>query len=139
MPISKALYDEEELEEERRLMYVAITRAKERLYLLNAGKRMLYGNIQMNPPSRFISEIRENLLEKEERKQDVINSVKSKLLYGDDDSTNNELKKGDIVMHITYGKGVIIDIDEKFITIAFNHKVGTRKFLKNYKGIRKVN
>ena len=73
------------------------------------------------------------------RKQDAINSVKSKLLYGDDDSTNNELKKGDIVMHITYGKGVIIDIDEKFITIAFNHKIGTRKFLKNYKGIRKVN
>ena len=138
MPISKALYDESELEEERRLMYVAITRAKERLYLLNAERRMLYGNIQVNPPSRFISEIRDELLEKEEKKKDTISTIKSKLLYGDDDKTNNELKKGDIIMHITFGKGVIIDIDDKFITIAFNHKVGTRKFLKNYKGIRKV-
>ena len=70
MPISKALYDDEELEEERRLMYVAITRAKEKLYLLNAGRRMLYGNMQMNPPSRFISEISDNLLDKEETKNE---------------------------------------------------------------------
>ena len=71
MPISKALYDDEELEEERRLMYVAITRAKEKLYLLNAGRRMLYGNMQMNPPSRFISEISDNLLDKEETKNEM--------------------------------------------------------------------
>ena len=43
-------------------MYVAITRAKEKLYLLNAGRRMLYGNMQMNPPSRFISEISDNMI-----------------------------------------------------------------------------
>ena len=138
MPISKALYDEGDLEEERRLMYVAITRAKEKLYLLNATRRMLYGSIQMNLPSRFISEISDNLLDKEEERKEM-HSIKSKLLYDEENSKNTaEFKKGDIVTHLTFGKGVIIDIDDKFITIAFHHRFGTKKFLKNYKGIRKV-
>ena len=137
MPISKAIYDEEELEEERRLMYVAITRAKEKLYLLNAGRRMLYGNMQMNPPSRFISEISDNLLDKEETKNEM-HSLKTKLLYSDDNSSSEEFKNGDIVTHLTFGKGVVVSVDDKFITIAFHQRFGVKKFLKNYKGIRKV-
>lgn len=137
MPISKALYDDEELEEERRLMYVAITRAKEKLYLLNAGRRMLYGNMQMNPPSRFISEISDNLLDKEETKNEM-HSLKTKLLYSDDNSSSEEFKNGDIVTHLTFGKGVVVSVDDKFITIAFHQRFGVKKFLKNYKGIRKV-
>lgn len=137
MPISKALYDDEELEEERRLMYVAITRAREKLYLLNAGRRMLYGNMQMNPPSRFISEISDNLLDKEETKNEM-HSLKTKLLYSDDNSSSEEFKNGDIVTHLTFGKGVVVSVDDKFITIAFHQRFGVKKFLKNYKGIRKV-
>lgn len=137
MPISKALYDDEELEEERRLMYVAITRAKEKLYLLNAGRRMLYGNMQMNPPSRFISEISDNLLDKEENKNEM-HSLKTKLLYSDDNTSGEEFKNGDIVTHLTFGKGVVVSVDDKFITIAFHQRFGVKKFLKNYKGIRKV-
>lgn len=137
MPISKALYDDEELEEERRLMYVAITRAKEKLYLLNAGRRMLYGNMQMNPPSRFISEISDNLLDKEETKNEM-HSLKTKLLYSDDNNSGEEFKNGDIVTHLTFGKGVVVSVDDKFITIAFHQRFGVKKFLKNYKGIRKV-
>ena len=137
MPISKALYDDEELEEERRLMYVAITRAKEKLYLLNAGRRMLYGNMQMNPPSRFISEISDNLLDKEETKNEM-HSLKTKLLYSDDNTSCEEFKNGDIVTHLTFGKGVVVSVDDKFITIAFHQRFGVKKFLKNYKGIRKV-
>ena len=133
MPISKALYDDEELEEERRLMYVAITRAKEKLYLLNAGRRMLYGNMQMNPPSRFISEISDNLLDKEETKNEM-HSLKTKLLYSDDNTSGEEFKNGDIVTHL----GVVVSVDDKFITIAFHQRFGVKKFLKNYKGIRKV-
>ena len=135
MPISKALYDDEELEEERRLMYVAITRAKEKLYLLNAGRRMLYGNMQMNPPSRFISEISDNLLDKEETKNEM-HSLKTKLLYSDDNTSGEEFKNGDIVTHLTFGKGVVVSVDDKFITIAFHQRFGVKKFLKNYKGIR---
>ena len=137
MPISKALYDDEELEEERRLMYVAITSAKEKLYLLNAGRRMLYGNMQMNPPSRFISEISDNLLDKEETKNEM-HSLKTKLLYSDDNTSGEEFKNGDIVTHLTFGKGVVVSVDDKFITIAFHQRFGVKKFLKNYKGIRKV-
>jgi DNA helicase II / ATP-dependent DNA helicase PcrA len=59
-PHSRALYDQSEMEEERRLMYVGMTRAREELYLLCATSRMLYGGVQHNPPSRFLSEIDAN-------------------------------------------------------------------------------
>ncbi len=137
LPHVNSLYEESELEEERRLMYVAITRAKEKLYFLNAQKRMLFGRLTMNPPSRFISEINSELLDVENQKLET-NKVNKSILYDEDGSSSSKFRKGDIVMHITYGKGVILDIDDRFITIAFNHRIGTKKILKNYKGIRKV-
>jgi DNA helicase-2/ATP-dependent DNA helicase PcrA len=57
MPNSRALYDQTEMEEERRLCYVGMTRAKSELYMLHATTRLLYGGVQHNPPSRFLSEI----------------------------------------------------------------------------------
>ena len=62
-PHAKSLIDKTQMEEERRLCYVGMTRAKEALYLLFAGKRLLYGNIAVNPPSRFLSDLPENLTE----------------------------------------------------------------------------
>ncbi|HSH18686.1 MAG TPA: UvrD-helicase domain-containing protein [Candidatus Saccharimonadales bacterium] len=59
-PHSRALYDQNEMEEERRLMYVGMTRAREELYLLCATSRMLFGGVQHNPPSRFLAEIDAN-------------------------------------------------------------------------------
>jgi len=56
-PHSRALYDQFEMEEERRLCYVGMTRAREELYMICATSRMLYGGQQHNPPSRFLSEI----------------------------------------------------------------------------------
>lgn len=61
-PLSRAAEDEDELEEERRLAYVGITRAEKRLYLTNAISRMLYGRRQMNPVSRFVNEISDDLI-----------------------------------------------------------------------------
>jgi len=61
-PHSQSLGEMAELEEERRLCYVAVTRAMEKLYFSNAGLRMYFGNIQANPPSRFLAEIPKNLL-----------------------------------------------------------------------------
>jgi len=61
-PHARTLQDEDEIEEERRLCYVGITRAKEKLYISHAGRRMLYGNTQANAPSRFLREIPEHLL-----------------------------------------------------------------------------
>ena len=123
------------IEEERRLCYVGFTRAKERLYLTNARKRMLYGKTTSNAPSRFISEIQGDVLEtlnssvKEEK---VINKEE---LYSD---TDVEYKKGDLVMHTIYGKGVVIDVDEKFVNIAFAKNFGIRKLMKNHKSLKKI-
>src|SRR3990170_5908940 len=71
-PHIRSLGDPDQLEEERRLCYVGITRARERLYLLNAWSRSLWGGFGHNPPSRFLSEIPEELLRQEEKKQDSI-------------------------------------------------------------------
>ncbi|MGM9906925.1 DNA helicase PcrA [Limosilactobacillus sp.] len=62
-PLSRAIQEADELEEERRLAYVGITRAKKKLYLTNAFSRLLYGRIQRNEPSRFVEEINPDLLE----------------------------------------------------------------------------
>ena len=62
-PHLRALTEPEELEEERRLAYVGITRARERLYVSHAWSRMLFGSTQYNPPSRFLDEIPEELIE----------------------------------------------------------------------------
>ncbi|MBE6148022.1 MAG: ATP-dependent DNA helicase PcrA [Firmicutes bacterium] len=138
LPHSNSIYEEGGLEEERRLMYVAITRAKEKLYLLNAQKRMLYGRLTSNPPSRFITEISDNLLDVEQKKEGP-SLLRRTLLYDEETSEkSSEYKAGDIVMHITFGKGVITSVDDKFLTIAFSHRYGVKKLLKNYKGIRKV-
>lgn len=136
LPHQNALYDAEQLEEERRLMYVAITRAKEKLYLLNAEKRMLYGKLSANMPSRFISEIRDTLLDIEKKELEKV-KVNTSLLYNDEDLAE-EFNKGDIVMHLSFGKGIVTNVDDRFVTIAFSVRIGTKKFLKNYKGIRKV-
>ena len=61
-PLSRAMLEEDELEEERRLAYVGITRAQNKLYLTNAYSRMLYGRRQNNPESRFVTEINPELL-----------------------------------------------------------------------------
>ncbi|MCM3620253.1 DNA helicase PcrA [Sutcliffiella horikoshii] len=70
-PHSRSLFEEAEMEEERRLAYVGITRAEEQLYITNAQMRTLFGRTNINPPSRFIKEIPEELLESEENKEAV--------------------------------------------------------------------
>ena len=134
LPHANSIYNEDDIEEERRLMYVAITRAKERLYFLNSQRRMLYGKLTSNPPSRFIDEIRKELIE-EEKKEPV--KLNKKMVYNNT-IDNQEFNKGELVTHETFGKGVVTDVDERFVTIAFSFKIGSKKFLKNYKGIRKV-
>ena len=134
MPHSMSLNEESELEEERRLCYVGITRAKERLYITNAKRRMLFGNTSMNPPSRFIAEIDNNLIEKEESKTE--NKVFNKTNFYEGDRI--DYKHGEIVMHASFGKGVVVDNDERFVTVAFDKRFGIKKFLNNYQGLRRI-
>lgn len=134
MPHSMSLNEESELEEERRLCYVGITRAKERLYITNAKRRMLFGNTNMNPPSRFIAEIDSNLIEKEESKTE--NKVFNKTNFYEGERI--DYKHGEIVMHASFGKGVVVDNDERFVTVAFDKRFGIKKFLNNYQGLRRI-
>src|SRR5437588_5351605 len=60
-PHARSLEDPQQMEEERRLCYVGITRAKEHLYLVHAARRTFYGNTMVNPPSRFLTDIPERL------------------------------------------------------------------------------
>lgn len=97
----------EEIEEERRLCYVGITRAKERLYLTNAVNRLLYGYERSNPPSRFLQEIPVDII----RSPHQIEVVECKL------------EEGDTVIHQKFGMGVITSIDieneDQIATIDF--------------------
>ena len=131
MPHSNSFCEENGIEEERRLCYVGITRAKERLYLTNAKSRMLYGKDMINPPSRFIEEINKEYIESNTQEDKKINKD---LLY---DSDGVEYKSGEIVQHLSFGKGVVIGCDERFVTVAFDKRFGIKKFLKNYKGLKK--
>lgn len=120
------------IEEERRLCYVAITRAKEKLYLVNALRRMLYGKTSVNMPSRFINEIDKDLIDAPEKK--MINMKFNKKEAFNDD---NGLKTGDNVIHDIYGPGVVVNVDKSIATIAFKGQ-GIKKLMKNHKSIKKV-
>lgn len=130
-PHSNCFEDDKELEEERRLCYVAITRAKEKLWLVNAKRRTFFGNINMNPESRFIGEINSNLLEKDFENENKISFTKMV-------NENEEYSVGEKVVHDTFGNGIIIGVDKSILTIAFPHPIGIKKLLKGHKSINKL-
>ncbi len=129
------LEGDEGIEEERRLCYVGFTRAKERLYLTNAKRRMLYGKTSVNSPSRFIDEINKDVLETSNLSIKEEKVIDKNELYSED---MQEFNNGDIVMHTIYGKGVVIGVDAQFVSIAFAKNFGVRKILKNHKGLKKL-
>jgi len=126
------------IEEERRLCYVAITRAKKNLWMLNAKRRMLFGNAQANMPSRFMDEIDMRYMETENNKTSLVDRVvnfrKEDKFRKDDVS----LDTGDHVHHDTFGEGVVIMCDKTLVTIAFPHPHGVKKMMKNHKSLTKV-
>jgi len=133
-PHNRALTDPVELEEERRLAYVGITRAKERLVLSHAWSRSLFGNTNYNPPSRFLAEIPDELIEREGNTDSGADSqrysYRSQAERGYAPTTrlsrtgpsvtptssaqlqteNHGLRVGDEIVHPTFGEGIIIDI-----------------------------
>ena len=130
-PHINSLDSDDDLEEERRLCYVAITRAKKNLYLLNAKRRLIYGNTNINPPSRFINEIDARYLESD------IKSEKPKIIKKSMIDKDATYKVGEKVIHDIYGEGIIINVGS-VITIAFSHKYGIIKIMKGHKSIKKV-
>ena len=133
-PHINCLESRDELEEERRLAYVAITRAKKKLFIINARSRLLYGKVDSNVPSRFIAEIGEDLFD-QIKKDGIIKETLKK--ENRNIEKENDLKPGDVITHEKYGMGVVINIEGPIATISFS-KDGVKKILKNHKSISKI-
>ena len=133
-PHMNSFESQDQLEEERRLCYVAITRAKKRLWLVNAEVRAIYGNKVKNPESRFIKEIDSKLLNTdkfiplEEKNSNIVETVDNSVEY----------KIGEHIYFDMYGEGVIVGIKDKVLTVAFKHPYGIKMLIKGHKKIRKV-
>lgn len=118
-PHSRALYDQSEMEEERRLCYVGMTRAKEELHMISASTRMLYGGLQHNPPSRFLADIDGKAIQND-KIEPTIDFESSQI---DEPRYIPELSEGDNVKHQIFGKGVVIGISGEEATIKFNNVI----------------
>ncbi|MGN1420013.1 MAG: ATP-dependent helicase [Eubacterium sp.] len=158
-PGSQSMYSEEELEEERRLAYVGITRAKEKLYLVNAQQRMLYGTTSRNMPSRFIREIPSDVIEDVSTRvhsTNVSRFASLKTAHAPTSSSAHKFgqagnvsaqphadyKVGDTVVHKSFGTGTILSLqpmgNDTLMEVAFD-KAGTKKMMANFARLEKVN
>lgn len=133
-PHSRAFFDQDELEEERRLCYVGMTRAREELYMTHAAGRMLYGSVQHNPPSRFLADIDGSAQEEvapmfgygmNTPAQPFAPMNIDEPRYVPEDS---ELEIGDSVRHKVFGTGQVVAIDGSTVSISFSGR-----------GIKKLN
>ena len=135
-PHSRSLLSSDELEEERRLCYVAITRAKKKLWLVGAKRRVIFGLDNVNPISRFVREISDEYIDKEDATNLFVNQSKFDYESNIDDSIEYSL--GDKVVHDMFGEGVIVNISDTVLTIAFPYPNGIKMIRKGHKSIRKV-
>ncbi len=137
LPHSRAFLSVSDLEEERRLMYVGVTRAKKCAYLTYAKHRMLFGSIQANPPSRFLGEIPEELLHRSEEEYTFEENTFSFEKTGVFLKRNREKKQqkkenfvdGERVEHTSFGEGIVVSQNEELYVIVFQ-KVGIKKISK---------
>ncbi len=159
-PSSRSLDSEADIEEERRLAYVAITRARKRLYLSSAQQRMLFGSTSFNKPSRFISELPAETVDKqsertatdpvktERRREPSVSSFASQMagLKASRPSTGaassaQSFAVGERVYHNIFGEGTVLKAttmsNDTMLEIAFE-KVGTKKIMANYAKIKKL-
>lgn len=156
-PSHQSMFEQDEVEEERRLMYVAVTRAKERLIISNARSRILLGYSSFNKPSRFLSEIPSELLDKVDSKEErYIPSAKKAASYGrtisavsatnvgigsHSEAVNTTYKAGDTVFHKVFGKGLVLSVkpmgNDTLVEVAFD-KVGTKKLMSNFAPLKPV-
>ncbi|MDD6098856.1 MAG: 3'-5' exonuclease [Oscillospiraceae bacterium] len=160
-PSSRSFDSEEDLEEERRLAYVAITRARKKLILTSAGQRLLYGQTQHNITSRFMREIGSSLIEKHDNNAALKSSsaseksgvsaihsatlqqqlARNKMFAGNNTKSSVEYNTGDRVAHNTFGEGTVLSVrkmaNDALLEIAFD-KVGTKNIMANFAKMRKL-
>lgn len=162
-PGNQSIYSEEDLEEERRLAYVGVTRAKEKLYLINARQRMLYGTTNRNMASRFIREIpvsvtkditvdnfnrstgftskNNAITQNNPNRANAENAHKFGQVKAQETGANVNFAVGDTVRHKTFGTGVILSATQMggdmLLEIAFD-KAGTKKLMAKFAKIEKL-
>lgn len=139
LPHSRSLLSQLELEEERRLMYVGITRAKEKVYLCFTRQRNIFGSTQVNPPSRFLGEIPEDLIE--DHTEGAVKD-KEKFFQKDEKKSPSDfnklfIKDGERVSHSDFGEGVVISVKDDIATIAFKKK-GIKKLSLEFARLKKI-
>lgn len=130
-PHSRSLYDEDELEEERRLCYVGITRAMDKLYLTHAWKRTVWGSRTFTAPSRFLEEIPDDLIRE-----------KAKVPGGEEQAAglkpSVDFKVGDRVNHRHFGEGEIMDVKSGGKIVVDFEKEGEKTLLVEYAPLEKI-
>jgi ATP-dependent DNA helicase UvrD/PcrA len=149
-PHSRALYDASEMEEERRLCYVGMTRARQELYMMYATSRMLYGGIQHNPPSRFLSEIDaefqpdsgfgfSGFFGGDNRQQEYDEPLRSPApkVVSNEPRYVPDLNEGDTVRHKLFGSGTVVELDGETATIYFKGK-GAKKLNISFAPLEKL-
>jgi DNA helicase-2/ATP-dependent DNA helicase PcrA len=146
LPHFKSLADPEQMEEERRLCYVGITRAKQRVYLVYAFRRSLMGSQMVSTPSRFLGDIPQRLIAKGDLWQREESQVKpSSYPWNKPPSPRvdtPEFKPGDHVHHAQFGDGVVVSCkavrDDKEVLVAFTSGVGVKKLLLSFANLEKT-
>jgi len=146
LPHRKSSDDPEQMEEERRLCYVGITRAKKRLYLLRSYRRSLFGGSTANPPSRFLQDISPHLIRPRGLWEESPTPVAS-LDFNRDSQPSPQplntltLKVGDHVCHNKFGPGIVMNCnptrDDQELTVAFE-EVGVKKLLASLAPLEKI-
>ncbi len=136
LPHRNSLETSSELEEERRLCYVGITRARKKVYFSNASVRMFLGSRTLNPISRFIKEAGHNLIE--QNGEVMQESVSFDETTYDTESSSDEFTLGDKVSHKMYGEGKIVSIDGNVINVAFAHPHGVKKISSLFNSLEKL-
>jgi len=135
-PHSKSMLEPAEMEEERRLFYVAMTRARKRLFLTSAQSRLYFGQMQNNSPSRFIYELPDDLVYQDKEKIGFI----GRLMKKTDKKTKSaiiDLRPADKVVHKVFGEGIVVKINKNIAEIAFAD-AGLKKIAIDMAPIRKV-
>jgi DNA helicase-2/ATP-dependent DNA helicase PcrA len=146
LPHRKSFDDPEQMEEERRLCYVGITRAKKRLYLLRSYRRSLFGSSTANPPSRFLQDISPHLISPRGLWEESPTPVVSPDFNRDSQpslrpSSTLTLKVGDHVRHSKFGPGIVMNCnptkDDQELTVAFE-EAGVKKLLASLAPLEKI-
>lgn len=159
-PHARSLHDTEEMEEERRLAYVGITRAEKKLFLTSARFRMLFGRSSYNEPSRFIGEISDELVEdlsagqsygfeqpmhqptRQRTQQPARRAPVKRPAYTETGGDKLGWKVGDKVSHKKWGVGMVVSLsgsgEETELDIAFPNPVGIKRLLAKFAPIEKV-